>query len=42
MMTEQSFEIVLCQPVPQRDLQNAWQTFSGWITRRARVRYAMA
>ena len=28
-MTEQSFELVLCRPVPQRDLHNASQTFSG-------------
>ena len=41
-MTKQSFEIVLCHPVPERDLHNAWQTFCGWITRRARARYAMA
>ena len=41
-MTEQSFEIVLCRPVPERDLHNASQTFCGWITRRARARYAMA
>ena len=41
-MTEQSFEIVLCRLVPEQDLRNAWQTFCGWITRRARARYAMA
>ena len=31
-MTEQSFELVLSRPVPERDLHNAWQTFCGWIT----------
>ena len=41
-MTEQSFELVLCQPVPERDLHNAWQTFCGWITRRTGAQYAMA
>ena len=41
-MTEQSFEIVQCHPVPERDLHNAWQSFCGWIMRRARARYAMA
>ena len=41
-MTEQSFELVLCRPVPERDLHNAWQTFCGWITRRTRAQYAMA
>ena len=41
-MTGQSFEIVLCRPVPERDLHNAWQTFVGWITRRAQARCAMA
>ena len=41
-MTEQSFELVLCHPTPKRDLYNAWQTFCGWITRRALERYAMA
>ena len=40
-MTEQSFELVLCRPVPERDLHNAWQTFCGWITRRTRAQYAM-
>ena len=41
-MTEQSFELVLCRPVPERDLHNAWQTFCGWITHRTRAQYAMA
>ena len=41
-MTEQSFDLVLCRPVPEGDLHNAWQTFCGWITRRARAQYAMA
>ena len=41
-MTEQSFELVLCRPVPGRDLHNAWQTFCGWITRRTREQYPMA
>ena len=41
-MTEQSFELVLCRPVPQRDLHNAWRTFCGWITRRTWAQYAMA
>ena len=41
-MTQQSFEIVLCHPVPERNLHNAWHTFCGWITRRARARYAIA
>ena len=41
-MTEQSFELVLCRPVSDRDLHNAWQTFCGWITRRTRAHYAMA
>ena len=41
-MTEQSFELVLCRPVPERDLHNAWQTFCGWITGRTRAQYAMA
>ena len=41
-MTEQSFELVLCRPVPERDLHNTWQTFCGWITRRTRAQYAMA
>ena len=41
-MTEQSFELVLCRPVPEQDLHNAWQTFCGWITRRTRAQYAMA
>ena len=41
-MTEQPFELVLCRPVPQRDLHNARQTFCGWITRRTRAQYAMA
>ena len=41
-MTEQSFELVLCRPVPERDLHNAWQTFCGWNTRRTRAQYAMA
>ena len=36
-MTEQSFELVLCRLVPERDLHNAWQTFCGWITRRTRA-----
>ena len=35
-------ELVLCRPVPERDLHNAWQTFCGWITRRTRARYPMA
>ena len=35
-------ELVLCRPVPERDLHNAWQPFSGWITRRTRAQYAMA
>ena len=41
-MTEQSFKLVLCHPVPERDLHTAGQTLCGWITRRARARYAMA
>ena len=41
-MTEQSFELVLCRPVPEQDLHNAWQTFCGWITRRTRAQDAMA
>ena len=41
-MTDQSFELVLCRPVPKRDLHNARQTFCGWITRRTRAQYAMA
>ena len=40
-MTEQSFELVLCRPVPERDLRT-WQTFCGRITRRTRAQYAMA
>ena len=40
-MTEQCFELMLCHPVPERDVHNAWQTLCGWITRRARARYAM-
>ena len=36
-MTDQSFELVLCRPMPERDLHNAWQTFCGWITRRTRA-----
>ena len=35
-------ELVLCRPVPEWDLHNAWQPFSGWITRRTRAQYAMA
>ena len=41
-MTEQSFELVLCRLVPERDLHNAWQTLCGWITRCTRAQYAMA
>ena len=40
--TEQSFELVLWRPMPERDLHNALQTFCGWITRRTRAQYAMA
>ena len=41
-MTEQSFELVLCTPVPEWDPHNAWQTFCGLITHRTRAQYAMA
>ena len=41
-MTEQSFELVMCRQVPERDLHNTWQTFCGWIPRRTRAQYAMA
>ena len=41
-MTEQSFELVLCRSLPERDLHNAWHTFCGWNTRPTRAQHAMA
>ena len=40
-VSEQVLQVVLVQPMPERDLDTAWSTFCGWLIRRLRLEFPL-